>query len=330
MSARAGTHPQQIALGVSTIVATVGAASLGDALVKYVSSDFTVWQIYVVRSILAIPLIVAMLMPGARPATILPRSAGWASLRSMLLMAMWLAFYGALSVLSLPVVAASYYTAPLFITLFSAALVGEPVGPRRWLAILAGFVGVLVILRPGSAAFSWLTLLPVLSAVFYALAAVVTRTRCVDERPLVLSLALNIAFLVTGTLGSAALAAWPPSASLADANPFLLGRWSPMGVREWAIIAMLAGLIVAISAGIAKAYQCAPPTIVATFEYSYLVFAALWSFVIFSELPDAPTIVGMLLIAGAGLVAATPGGSRARPAPPPAVPIDSIESRPLR
>jgi drug/metabolite transporter (DMT)-like permease len=215
---------------------------------------------------------------------------------------MWLAFYAALSVFSLPVVAAAYYTAPLFITLFSALIVGEPVGPRRWIGILIGFMGVLVILRPGTAAFSWLTLLPILSAVFYALAAIVTRTRCIDERPLALSLALNLSFLLTGAVASAAIALWAPAATLVDANPFLFGDWSAMGVREWQIVAMLAVLIVAVSAGVAKAYQCAPPAIIATFDYSYLVFAAFWSFAIFSDVPDAATIVGMILIAGAGLL----------------------------
>jgi drug/metabolite transporter (DMT)-like permease len=295
-------RPEKIALGVATIVATTFAMSFADALVKYVSSDFTVWQIYVLRSALAIPLIVAIARLRPHPRRILPVSAAWSFLRSLLLMLMWIAFYAALSVLSLPVVAAAYYTAPLFITLFSALIVGEPVGPRRWIAILVGFMGVLVILRPGTEAFSWLTLLAILSAVFYALAAIVTRTRCIDERPLALSLALNLSFLLTGTIASAAIALWAPTASVIDTNPFLLGHWSAMGVREWQIVAMLAVLIVAVSAGVAKAYQSAPPAIIATFDYSYLVFAAFWSFAIFSDVPDATTIIGMILIAGAGLL----------------------------
>ena len=289
-------------------------SSLGDALVKYVSADFSLWQIYVVRSLLAIPMIVALLLAGPRPLIVSRRSLRWALLRSLLLMLMWLAFYAALSTLSLPVVAAAYYTAPLFITLFAAAIGGEAVGIRRWIAILAGFVGVLIILRPATDAFSWLTLLPVLSAVFYALAAIVTRTRCADERPLALSLALNLSFLVTGAIASAVIAAWPPSTSLIVGNPFLLGHWTPMGAHAWGVMAMLAALIVAISAGIAGAYQCAPPAVIATFEYSYLAFAAVWSFLLFADVPDPPTIAGMLLIAGAGLVVvARPKGSNAVP-----------------
>lgn len=306
MSQLATARPQRVALGASTIVATAIAMSFADAVVKYVSSEFTVWQIYVVRSVLAIPLIVALLMLVAPDKRIWPLSPRWAYLRSILLMAMWIAFYAALSILSLPVVAAAYYTAPLFITAFSVLIAGEAIGVRRGMAILIGFAGVLVILRPGTDAFSWLTLLPILSAVFYALAAIVTRTKCREEAPLVLSLALNVSFLVTGAIASTAIALWMPGVNPADASPFLLGRWSAMGIREWGIIAMLAVLIVAVSSGVAKAYQCAPPAIVAIFDYSYLVFAAFWSFAIFSEVPDAPTIIGMILIAAAGCLVMLP------------------------
>jgi drug/metabolite transporter (DMT)-like permease len=291
---------ERIALGVATMVATDFAMSFADAAVKYVSTDFTLWQIYVARSIPAIALIAALALLGPRPIRILPRSPGWAGARSLLLMAMWIAFYAALSLLSLPVVAAAYYTAPLFITLFSAAIVGDRIGPRRWSAILIGFLGVLVILRPGTAAFSWLTLLPILSAVLYALAAIVTRTRCIDERPLALSLALNLSFLATGAVATAARALWAPGDRVVALNPFLLGPWSPMGGREWLVIAFLAVLIVAVSIGVAKAYQCGPPAVIATFDYSYLPFATFWSFAIFSELPDVPTLAGMVMIAGAG------------------------------
>ncbi|HXP74810.1 MAG TPA: DMT family transporter [Stellaceae bacterium] len=296
----AGARPERVALGVATIVATTVAMSFGDAAVKYVSSNFSVWQLYVLRSVLAIPLTILLIKLGARPREILPLSVGWAALRSLLLMAMWIAFYAALSVLSLSTVAAAYYTAPLFITAFSALIAGEPVGPRRWLGILVGFGGVLVIVRPGSEAFSWPTLLPILSAMCYALAAIVTRIKCVDEKPLVLSLALNAAFLLTGAIASAAIARWAPSPRIVGINPFILGYWSALGAREWEIVAMLAVLIVAVSAGVARAYQSAPSAIIAAFDYSYLVFAALWSFAIFAEPPSAIEIAGMTLIAGAG------------------------------
>ncbi len=303
MSESLRQSPDKLALGVIVIVATVFTMALGDALVKFVSADFTLWQIYVLRSLVAIPITATALILGRKRGTIRPRSIGWAILRSMLLMIMWIAFYAALQVQSLPVVGAAYYTGPLFITLLSAFIIGEPVGMRRWMAVLIGFLDVLVILRPGANSFSYVTLLPIVSALFYALAAVVTRTKCLEESPLVLSLGLNFSFLAVGIIGTAGIAVWNPTALQAAASPFLLGHWVAMGGREWGIIAVLAALIVAVSSGVAKAYQSGPPAIIATFDYAYLVFAAFWSFALFSDVPNTVTIVGMSLIAGAGILA---------------------------
>jgi len=315
MTALTGARPDRVGLGVATMVATALAMSFGDALVKLVSADFTVWQIYVARSAIAIPLIALVLLPGRRWTELLPRALGWAIVRSLLLMAMWVAFYIALPLLSLSVVAAAYYTGPLFITLFSALLIGERVGLRRWGAIALGLAGVLVVLQPGSDAYDPLAPVPVVSAVFYALAAIVTRAKLADENPFALSLVLNVTFLVFGLMATAGLALWQPDAGGDAAYRFMLGTWSAMGPRQWAIMALLAVLIVAISSGVAKAYQCAPPAIIAAFDYTYLVFAALWSLALFAEPPTGATIVGMILIAGAGLIAIAPLGTwlRLRP-----------------
>jgi drug/metabolite transporter (DMT)-like permease len=303
-------RPEKLALGVATIVATVFAMSFADAVVKYVSAELPLWQIFVMRSLVAIPLLVALPLFG-RPTAVRPKSLFWTFLRGLLLVMMYIAIYAAAPVLGLSVIAAAFYTGPLFIALFSALLIGEQVGPRRWTAICIGFAGVLVILRPGTEAFSAVMLIPVVAALFYALAAIITRTRCIEETPVVLALALNFALLATGAIATAGIALWQPVAADAAAYPFLLGSWVAMGSREWGIIGFLAVLMVGIGIGLAKAYQSAPPAIIATFDYSYLVFAAFWSFAIFAEAPDAATLIGMLLIAGAGLlVVHGPAGMR--------------------
>ena len=312
MTSTAIGRPDRVVLGAIIMTATALGLAFGDAMIKLLSTDFSMWQVFTARALLAVPLIVLLLLvrQGLRP-----RALGWIVLRSFFLLAMWLCFYTALPALNLAVAAAGYYTGPLFITLFSALLIGEPVGAKRWAAIATGFVGVLVILRPGTDTFSLLTLLPVAAAMFYALAAVVTRAKCSDENPLVLALALNIGFLLFGLVGSAGVLLIDPAGVEASACRFMLAGWSPMGAREWAVMAFLAVLIVGVTTGTAKAYQSAPPAIIAAFDYSYLIFAALFSLVIFAAPLDALTIVGMALIAGAGLFAIMPGRSRltARP-----------------
>ena len=227
-----------------------------------------------------------------------------ALLRSALLVLTWLAFYASLPVLSLSVAAVAAYTSPIMIALLSAALIKEPVSLPQWGGVLLGFLGVIAILRPGTDAFSWFTLLPLLSAAFYALAMILTRSKCQGEAPLTLALTLHGSFVVTGLIGTAVLAVIGLDASTKATFPFLLGDWAPMGLREWGLMALLAVLSVAYFSGVARAYQIAPPSIIATFDYAYLASAAIWGFVLFSEKPDLFTIAGMILITLAGVLVA--------------------------
>jgi len=285
-----------IALGVAVIVATVFTMAFTDAVIKYASADFPLWQIFVVRSLAAVPvLIVIALCAGA---DIRPRVPSWAVARSLLLALMYVAIYAAIPLLSLSVIAAALYTGPIFVALLSAFVIGEPVGARGWLAVALGFAGVLVILRPHTDAFSLYMLIPIIAGLCYALAAVITRAKCPHEKPLILAVMLNLCILAVGLLATGVVA-WLP-AEVGAVYPFLLGEWIVMGAREWRLIALLAALIVIIGVGLAKAYQSAPPSIIATFDYTYLLFAALWGFVFFAERPDLPTVAGMLMITLAG------------------------------
>lgn len=302
MSERAVLRQENIALGVVVIVLTVFAMSAADAVIKYVSATFTLWQIYVVRSLIVIPILASLSLRGSQLATLRLHAIGWPLLRGLMLAFMYVAIYAALPVLSLSTVAASLYTAPLFIALLSPLLMGEAVDLRRWIAVAIGFLGVLVMLRPGTDAFSPLALIPVAAALLYALAAIVTRSKCAEAPPMLLALALNLSLLAVGTVASTVIAVWQQAPARASLYPFLFGHWVVMGAREYGVIAILAVLMVGISLGLAKAYQSAPPTIIATFDYSYLLFSVFWSFVLFAEVPDIATIIGMLMIAGAGLL----------------------------
>ena len=136
---------------------------------------------------------------------------------------------------------------------------------------------------------------------------IITRGKCQREDPFVLSLCLNASMLLCGLIAGLTLVALGPSPQLVATNRFLLGGWMPLGATEWGVLALLALIMVAAAAAAAKAYQSGPPSIVATFDYSYLLFAVFWSALFFSELPDAATLTGMAMIFGAGvLVLRTP------------------------
>jgi drug/metabolite transporter (DMT)-like permease len=287
-------------LGVVLIVSSVFLLSFGDALVKLASADFSLWQLYVARSVFALPLLALLLPLEGRSLALWPRHPLWVLLRSALLVLMWIAYYAALAGMTMSAASVTLCTSPLFIALFSAALVGEAVTLRRWAGIVVGFLGVLVILRPGSEAFSLVALLPIGGAACYALAMVITRSKCAEERPLVLALSLNLGLLAVGTLGTLTIVLWPLDPDLASTQPFLLGGWTEMAARDWGLMGLLGVVTAVVSIGAAKAYQSGPAAIIGTFDYTYLVFAALWGFLIFGERPGGATFLGAILITAAG------------------------------
>ena len=292
-----GVFSDRAHLAVALIVASVLLLSAADAAVKAMSADYSLWQIYAARSAFSVAILIVLLLGGGIGRWV-QIAHPWVLVRSLFLVGMWIAYYAALPSMDLSVAATALYTTPLFIACFSSLFVGEPVGRDRWIGIAIGFLGVLLILRPGTDDFSAWTLLPILAAILYALAAIVTRTRCASESPLVLALALHLGLLLVGVVGTVSIAIFAPVSS----DSFLLGGWTSMEGRDWAIMARLGIVMVAVAVGVAKAYQSAPSAVVGTFDYAYLVFAAVWGVLFFSETLDAMAMTGILLIVIAGLI----------------------------
>jgi drug/metabolite transporter (DMT)-like permease len=300
--------PQHTVQGIVIILASVLTMAFADAMVKLMSADLTLWQVFVARSLFSVPVIVALVF--ATGTGLRLHAPHWAAARSVLLVLAWLVFYASLPVLTLSVAAVAVYTNPIITALLSAVLVGEAVSRRQWVGVLTGFAGVVAILKPGTDAFSWFTLLPILGAAFYSLAMLITRGKCRQEASLMLGLSLHESFVVAGLVATAVLAVLDLGAETQTAFPFLLADWAPMGGREWGLMALLGVLSAAYFVGVARAYQIAAPSIIATFDYAYLVSAALWGFVFFAETPGALTVVGMVLITVAGLLVAAPSSRR--------------------
>jgi drug/metabolite transporter (DMT)-like permease len=272
--------------------------SFGDALIKLSSGNFVIWQIFVLRSAIAIPCLVAFMMLKA-PATLrLPTSVLWTAFRSLLLVVMWISYYVALPHMSLSAAAAAYYTLPIFITLFSAAFVGDRVSRLGWLSVLLGFVGVLLILKPDVNDFNGYTVLPLFSAMLYAIAMILTRTKCQEEAPLLLALALNLTFVLVGIIATGIVGI----ISIDGEGGFLLAPWAAMGGAEWSSMLLLAIAVLIGSVGTAIAYQKGPSSVIGVFDFAYVGFAVVWSVLFFSELPDGVSVLGMGLIVLAGVL----------------------------
>jgi len=301
--AKEGFNRDQVLTGIACILFATFIMALSDALIKLVSSSLTVWQVFIVRSLIAMPcLVVLARWQGTQ---LRPVETGWVLLRSLLLVLAWLAYYAALPVLSLSVAAVTVYTNPIMTALLSALLLRDSVTPRQWSGVLLGFVGVAVILQPGADDFSWAILLPLLAAALYSCAMILTRAKCEKENAVSVALGLHVSFIAAGMVGLFLLAVISPDVGLITSYPFLLDSWPTISLPDWRLLGLLGIGAAAFSVGVAKAYQIAPPQIIATFDYGYLVWAVIWSAVIFTEPPRMVTVMGMALITIAGLLVAS-------------------------
>jgi len=303
LNASVKARPHNIVLGVSLIVAAALTISVQDVIFKLFSSELTLWQIFALRGLLAVPMLLIFAIVRKEQKSVVRAALGkWPILRAIFITTTFLAFYSAIPFLSLSTVGAANYTSPIFITLISVYLTREAVSPLGWFGVILGFVGVIILLQPGSDAFSLWSMLPVLGAAFYALAHITTRTRCQGIPLAALALSQNLMMLFAGVVVSVILVALKPQSEMANAYPYIFGIWSNVSLTDWLVLALLAVFTIAIGMLLAGAYQAAPPAIVSTFEYSYLVFVSVWDILFFSNSPTAVSITGMILIVVAGLL----------------------------
>ena len=273
--------------------------ALQEALIKYSSAELTVWQIFTLRGFLTFPLFLAMAwFAGQAGTTWRGAFHKWPMARAGCITVMLISVYTGIPFTPLATIVAGVYTAPIFVALISAYFMNEPVGWRGWIGVVLGFLGVLFIVQPDSDSFSYLTLLPIIGGFFYALQAIITRTKCRHDFPLTLSLSLTLFTLGLGLVGTITIALTSPDTQY----PFLTDHWFEMTSRGWIIIAGLVLLMASIGIFMPIAYQNGPATIIATFDYCFLIWAIILGIALFGDYPNTSSIIGMALIVAAGLL----------------------------
>lgn len=289
--------------GIVALVAGITVFSVQDLILKQLSGDYPLHQAMVLRSLVALPFHLAIVWWfDGRLSTI--TSPGWWRMlaRGLLGFVAYTAYYLGLATMPMADTVALYFTAPLFITLAAALFLGERVSLTSSLAVAAGFAGVLLIVKPGSAGFDLAALLPVLGAFGYALYMVAARPLGQTESAAAMAFWGNLCFL----LCALALSAVYGGGSFADAShpsmAFLTRGWVMPDITDFALMATC-GVIAAVGLTLlTQAYRIAPSSTVAPFEYSFMFWAVLWGWLAWGDLPDELGWIGTAVIIGAGLV----------------------------
>jgi drug/metabolite transporter (DMT)-like permease len=195
---------------------------------------------------------------------------------------------------------ATAFVAPLFVTLMSAVVLGEKVGPRRWAAVLVGMLGVVVMLRPGAGVIQPAAILVLISAFCYAGSHMMTRRMRDTESAMTLNFFVQCGFILVSCL----MGLWVGDGHRAEASgilAFLFRPWVWPPVGDWWAFAAT-GLAVGIGGlMMSQAYRTTEAALIAPFEYAGMPMAIFWGVVVFGTWPDLTGWLGIALICGAGL-----------------------------
>jgi len=268
------------------------------------SSHLSLWQFQSSRALLNVLFVLLLARLTMRGFHLIPHNKLAVFFRSLMHVGAMMCFFGSAPFLTMAEIAGGLYTFPLFVAVLGAVVLKENVGVRRIVAILVGFAGTLLILRPGTDSFRLVALLPVGAGFCYAIFIVITRRFCKAESPVVLTLFSNVLIFCSGCLGMLTLTLLQPPDRMVDQFPFILSPWLPM--LSWMVLLVIVCTIFNVIGNItmSKAYQSAESSFLAPFDYSYLVFASFWGFVFWRDVPEALTLVGMVMIAASGIFVA--------------------------
>ena len=290
------------ALGILCLCAGIGLFSVQDMILKLLSDSYPLSEAMVLRGLTAAPLLMLLALRDGGLRTLLTPGV-WAMIwRGVVMFLAYATYYLALPALPMATTVALYFSAPLFITVLSVFMLAEKVGWRRWLAVLAGFFGVVVMVRPGASLFEWAALLPVLSGLAYGLSMILARKLGQNETAAAMAFWGNMVFLVFA-LGMAA--AFGNGAFATGSHPsvaFLLRGWVWPTPTD-AVLMCGCGVIAALGLTLlTQAYRIADSNAVAPFEYSFMIWGVFWGWAFFGEWPDSIAWAGIAIIVLSGLM----------------------------
>lgn len=278
---KAGTSGNLVLAGVLLMLLGDFMFSLNDAMGKWLVASFSVGQILVIRSFGSFIILAPMIARQGSDALFRIERPPLQILRVVMTTADVVLFYAAVAYLPLADVMTFYMAGPIYVAAISHFFLGEKIGWRRWLAVLIGFVGVLIALRPSAAMLSWPSVFGLGGSLAFALTLVLSRR--------------------LRQTSDATLVAWQTVAALATGLVLSIGSWRSASALDWA--AMLALGVVAGSAHmmITRSLKLAPASLLAPLQYSLLIWAIALGFLFFGDIPDAQIIVGSIIIVLAGL-----------------------------
>lgn len=295
------SSPDRPLLGISCLVLGLFLYSVQDVVIRSMSGEYSLLQIMLIRAVVTLLLMTFFVY----------YSVGWTGFRSVRISPMllrgflgfsaYIAYYLAIVVMPLAEAVAIVFTAPIFVTLFSALMFGESVGVRRWTAVCLGFLAVLIMLGPQGDIFRLASGLAFFAAINYAAMILLTGLLKEHNSTASISFYTAVAFALGALIANAVVMALPAIESDNATVQFLVRDWRTPSVLD---LSVLIGLGVVATFGqflLVKAYSVASMSAVAPFEYTYMIWAVLLGYGLWDEVPAVWTWIGMSMLVACNL-----------------------------
>ncbi|SLN23259.1 Riboflavin transporter [Roseovarius gaetbuli] len=288
--------------GAAFALAAVMCFSLNDVGIKFLSDDYALHQVVFIRAMIGIIAFVTCVMPFTGGTSLLrTRRPVVHLIRGLCVVSANMCLFLGLAALPIADAVAVFFVSPLVITVFSVIFLYETVGPRRWAAVAVGFVGVLVIVKPGTAAFQLASLLPIAAAFLYATLHMLTRKIGGTETAPTMAFYIQLTFVVASLAIGLGLGDGRFAGMGHPSLEFLFRAWVVPDPGDYPIFVMLG--ISAMLGGlcISQAYRLSEAAFAAPFEYVAMPMAIMWGVTVFGTWPDQSAWIGIALIIGSGL-----------------------------
>ena len=287
--------------GIIFILLGMLAFAVQDSIMKYIYSFVSLYEVYLIRTLVSLIIILLFLQITKKPIVFKTQYPVLTFCRVILFFFGFSFFYISLTVLPLATATALFFVTPFLITIFAKFILKEQIGPRRWLAVIIGFIGVYIILSPDFDNFDYMSLTPIACAFCYSLSMIIIKMTSEKDSVYTQTFAFYIGAVIISLFFYFTFGDGKYDTVDHPASQFIFREW--FNNLENSILFMVATGFTASAAFILvfSAYRIASPAVVSPFEYSILLWSTLSGWFFFNEVPDLKTLIGMILIVCGGI-----------------------------
>jgi drug/metabolite transporter (DMT)-like permease len=287
--------------GIILILAAMLVFSFQDSLMKYIYNSVALYEVYFIRTLISFIVIIIFLKLLKKPIIFKTHYPFLTLCRIILFFFGFSSFYIALTIMPLATATALFFVTPFLITIFAKFILKDQIGPRRWLAVIVGFVGVYIILNPDFDSFDYLSLTPILCAFCYSLSMIIIKITSKKDDVYSQMFQFYIGATIISTIFYFFIGDGQYNTIDNPAAQFIFREW--FSNLKFSLIYMI---VLGFTAAVAfvlvfSAYRIASPAVISPFEYSILIWSTLSGWIFFDEIPNTNTFIGMILIVFGGI-----------------------------